>query len=118
MANTGIVGIEDSQDASLKEQSNSTHHILLADDDLYIRELYASALIRSGFQIDTVADGAAAWKMLCDNDFYTVLITDQVMPKLTGLELIEKLRFSKSKLPIILMSATMPLEHLKRHPEL
>ena len=89
--------------------------ILLVDDDLYARELNAGVLIRSGYKVDTAVDGADAWKALSDAS-YDLLITDNRMPRVTGLDLIKKLRSEDMTLPVILASGTVPEEELKRHP--
>ena len=89
--------------------------ILLVDDDIYMRELIAEVLINSGYKVDNADDGADAWKALNDVN-YDILITDNKMPRVTGLELIKKLRSEDMTLPIILMSGTMPTEELKQHP--
>jgi DNA-binding response OmpR family regulator len=90
-------------------------HILLVDDDLHLRQLSAGVLIRSGYNVDTAEDGATAWKAL-GYVSYDLLITDNKMPRVTGLELIKKLRSEDMTLPVILASGTVPVEELKRHP--
>src|SRR6185369_4261945 len=47
---------------------------------------------------------------------YDLLITDNRMPRVTGLELIKKLRSEDMTLPVILASGTVPVEELNRHP--
>jgi CheY-like chemotaxis protein len=94
--------------------------ILLVDDDPHLLELNAVVLIRSGYNVDTAADGADAWKALHDIS-YDLLITDNKMPRVTGLELIKKLRSEEMTLPVIplpviLASGTMPTDELKQHP--
>ena len=89
-------------------------HILLVDDDLYGCELNAGILIRDGYDVDTAGDGALAWKILHDRDF-DLLITDNGMPRMTGLELIEKLRSENRRLPVIFVSGSVPTEELERH---
>jgi len=89
--------------------------ILLVDDDPYARELNAGVLIRSGYNVDIAGDGADAWKSLNDVS-YDLLITDNQMPRVTGLELIKKLRSEDKTMPIILASGAMPTEELKQHP--
>jgi DNA-binding response OmpR family regulator len=91
--------------------------ILVVDDDLYIRELNAGALIGSGYKVVTAVDGAEAWAVLKIESF-DLLITDHKMPKVTGVELIKKLRSEEMNLPVILASGTMPTEELERHPGL
>jgi DNA-binding response OmpR family regulator len=101
--------------APTQNRSSTPNRILLVDDDFYVRELNAGALIRFGYKVDTAGDGADAWKALNDAS-YDLLITDNRMPRVTGLELIKKLRSEDMTLPVILASGTVPAEELKRHP--
>src|ERR1700691_5489527 len=101
--------------APIQDHANPPRRILLVDDDLYARELNAGVLIRSGYNVDTAQDGADAWKALNDAS-YDLLITDNRMPRVTGMDLIKKLRSEDMTLPVILASGTVPVEELKRHP--
>ena len=66
-------------------------------------------------------DGAAAWQAL-NRTTYDLLVTDNEMPKMTGVELIEKIHVARMPLPVIVVSGTMPTEEhqqcpwLQRHP--
>jgi len=101
----------------LSKRVNPRCRILLVDDDSYVLELNAVALIRFGYDVDTAEDGAAAWQALHDiNVNYNLLITDNKMPKVTGLELIKMMRFEEMTLPVILASGTIPTEELKQYP--
>ena len=100
-----------------RSPTNPPQRILVADDDSYIRELSTKVLIRSGYEVDAAADGAAAWQALT-TDSYDLLITDQNMPKVSGVELLKKLRAARLALPVILMSGMMPMEELNRNPSL
>ena len=75
----------------------------------------ARVLIGSGYSVDTAADGADAWAAV-QTVSYDLLITDNSMPRVSGLELIRKLRSENMTLPVILASGTVPIEELKRHP--
>jgi len=99
------------------DNENPSPRVLVVDDDLHVRELIETYLLRAAFRVDTVADGAAAWDAL-NVASYRLLITDHQMPKLTGLQLIKKLRSENMTLPVILVSGTIPQEEIKRHPEL
>jgi DNA-binding response OmpR family regulator len=82
--------------------------ILLADDEIDLWwEKCLSALARSGYHVDTAEDGEAAWEAAQTND-YDLLIADNKMPKLWGLDLIIKLRAQGMALPIILASSLLP----------
>jgi DNA-binding response OmpR family regulator len=106
---------EKTADSPSQNYANPTHRILLVDDDIYARELNAGVLIRFGYNVDTAEDGAAAWKALNEHS-YDLLITDNRMPRVTGLELIKKLRSVDMTLPIILASGTVPVQELRRNP--
>ncbi len=80
--------------------------ILLVDDLAQLRELGRQVLVRSGYNVDTAEDGAEAWAALHKQD-YDLLITDNQMPRLTGLELIRKVREARMTVPIILTSGTL-----------
>ena len=84
-------------------------HILLAEDDDDIRFFFAKILVDAGYLADTAEDGYAAWEMLKIKS-YQLLITDYDMPKMTGLELIVKLRSAKIAMPIIFISGKMPIK--------
>jgi two-component system, OmpR family, response regulator len=53
---------------------------------------------------------------LTTNHHYDVLITDNTMPDVTGLELIKKLRCEDMTLAVILASGTVPAEELIQTP--
>ena len=89
--------------------------ILVVEDDLDIGQLYAQVLVRSGYEVAVAGDGAAGWEALCASHF-DLLITDHEMPKLTGLELVGKVRRAHLTLPVIIASGTLHTEELKRRP--
>jgi DNA-binding response OmpR family regulator len=91
------------------------HRILVADDDESVRGSIADTLIRSGYHVDAAEDGAAAWDTLQLRD-YDLLVTDNNMPKVSGLDLVKKLRSARMALPVILVSGAIPTEELNRHP--
>ncbi|MBC8094586.1 MAG: response regulator [Akkermansiaceae bacterium] len=100
-------------------RGNLPPRILVVDDDTAIRELYAEALKRQGYKVDTAEDGDAGWAVLQaahhNSDNYALLITDNNMPKLTGIELVRKLRAAQIGVPIILASGTAPLNTDRLH---
>jgi DNA-binding response OmpR family regulator len=87
----------------------------VVDDEPYLCQFCTQVLTHSGYQVDAAEDGAAAWDTLQVNS-YELLITDNNMPKVSGVELLKKLRAACMALPVILMSGAMPTEELNRHP--
>jgi CheY-like chemotaxis protein len=87
----------------------------LADDEASIRMLNTIILSRAGYHVEAAEDGAAAWDMLQLGN-YDLLITDDHMPKMSGVELVEKMRAAGMVLPIILATGTLLEEDLTRYP--
>jgi DNA-binding NtrC family response regulator len=101
--------------AQARCQATPANRILVVDDDVDIRRINAEALRRGGFQTETAADGAAAWEALQANS-YDLLITDNNMPKVSGVELVKKVRSAHMTLPVILASGALPTDELNRNP--
>jgi two-component system chemotaxis response regulator CheY len=80
--------------------------VLVAEDNAALRRVIAFALKGCGFEATTAADGVEAWEFAKDHPF-DLIVSDQQMPNMTGIELIEKLRSSttNSKTPVILLTA-------------
>jgi CheY-like chemotaxis protein len=65
--------------------------ILIAEDESALRELYKSLLEQEGFEVVSVDNGEAAYGVLVARKF-NLLLLDILMPKLSGLELLERLQ--------------------------
>jgi CheY-like chemotaxis protein len=79
--------------------------ILLAEDDPRARSLWTLTLARAGYAVTPVEDGLQAWETLVSKRF-DLLVTDNEMPRLTGLELAAKARLEGMRLPIIMASGS------------
>jgi len=99
----------------LQDQTAASARILVVEDDIDVRHLNLEVLIGSGYQVDAAADGAAAWDALIA-DSYDLMITDNNMPKLTGVELLKKLRSARMELPVIMATGVLPTEEFARCP--
>lgn len=84
-----------------------SRHVLIVDDEPNIRRLTTLVLVRSGYQVDTANDGVDAWAALRMR-VYDLLITDYDMPRLSGADLIKKVREARMNLPIILITGLLP----------
>ncbi|HWY32413.1 MAG TPA: response regulator [Candidatus Acidoferrum sp.] len=92
---------------------NLRQRILVVEDDAAIRRVNSEVLTYSGYQVDTAEDGAAAWETL-QRQNYDLMITDNHMPRLTGIELIMKLHVARLALPVIMATGSSPDEHITR----
>jgi DNA-binding response OmpR family regulator len=94
-------------EAPTQRQLKPTHRILVVEDNADIRRLNAEVLARSGYHVDAAEDGAAAWDTLQRNR-YDLLITDNDMPKVSGVELLQKVRAAHMALPVIMATGVPP----------
>jgi two-component system NtrC family response regulator len=85
-------------------KSNQKKTILLADDDVNLRRVLEFQLTEAGYLVLTAQDGAEALEVFANNDLACV-ITDLRMPKLTGLELLEKIKADDAEIPVIVITA-------------
>jgi signal transduction histidine kinase len=99
----------------LSGPSKGPRRILVVDDDSSVRELTTEMLIGSGYAVDSAADGAAGWEAL-QAKHYDLLITDNFMPKLTGIEMVKNLQAAGMQLPVIMATALLPQEELIQSP--
>lgn len=65
--------------------------ILLVDDDSFLRDMYATKFGERGHTIAAAGDGESALKSIREETFDVVLL-DLVMPGLSGLELLERIK--------------------------
>jgi len=78
--------------------------ILVVDDEAVLRNNLARFLGKRGFDVDTAASGEEALER-CRSTSYALVITDQRMPGIQGLELIRRLRDEHPSALVILMTA-------------
>lgn len=64
-------------------------HILLVDDDSFLRDMYATKFKESGHTVAVAQNGDAALQQLQEEEFDTVLL-DMVMPGMNGVQLLQK----------------------------
>ncbi len=80
-------------------------NILVIDDELSMRQLFSEALADEGYQVLLAENGRQALDQLRQDDYSVDLIlTDQTMPQMTGLELVRELRERGYELPVVLCS--------------
>lgn len=78
--------------------------ILLVEDDLMVGEAVRKGLRQDGFAVDWVQDGAAAQLALRQEDYALVLL-DLGLPQKNGLDVLQELRASGSKVPVLIATA-------------
>lgn len=84
--------------------------LLLADDDANLRRVVEFQLAEAGYDVATANDGAEALEKLGGGDGggggeFDCLVTDLRMPRVSGQELLEKVRALRPDLPVIVVTA-------------
>ena len=83
--------------------------ILVVDDDRVVRRIVVTKLSGLGYDVTDVEDGQEALELLEDGQVPNLLITDSLMPRMNGLQLVRALRQSPNPdlatLPIIMLTS-------------
>ena len=83
--------------------------ILLAEDDSVLADGLTRSLRQSGYVTDCVKNGLEADSALSTQDF-DLLILDLGLPKMSGLEVLQRLRARNSRLPVLILTAGDSIE--------
>lgn len=91
------------------------HRILVVDDDATIRNILVQVLKLQGYEVHAACNGAEAFQKFSDDEHaFDVLVTDLMMPLMTGKELIDKARAIHPSLRVICLSASFSEASLDR----
>ena len=96
-------------------KSVSSKRILLVEYDVDVRQINSSSLKNAGYEVDAFEDGAHAWDAI-ERNHYDLMITDQHMPKLSGVELLRKIYEAHLALPVIMATAILPTWEFALNP--
>ncbi len=95
----------DAESSSVKDLS--AFHILVVEDERVNRAVLRNLLALQGYRVSQARDGEEALALALGETRFDLILLDVLMPRITGLEVCERLRehFSLQELPIILMTA-------------
>lgn len=89
--------------------------ILVADDEDNARNLNTRLLTRAGYEVVGALDGAAAWESIQAQPF-DLLITDNAMPRMSGIDLVIRLHDAGNNLPIVFATGAFPDYQFEHYP--
>ena len=80
--------------------------IVLVEDEADLGTAIKRILHQHGYLVDWVQDGLEAWGYLeAQQTEYNLAIFDWLLPGLSGIELLKKLRSTKANLPVLMLTA-------------
>jgi DNA-binding response OmpR family regulator len=95
--------------ASPASPSLHSHTVLVVEDDSAIRDLLADVLHDEGYVVESVDDGAEALQRLdipaSPTPQYCVVVLDNVLPTVSGLDVLQQLQQRGATPPVIWVSA-------------
>ncbi|PKP19933.1 MAG: two-component system response regulator, partial [Bacteroidetes bacterium HGW-Bacteroidetes-21] len=78
-------------------------HILWVDDEIELLSPYLLFLREKGYTVSSINNGHEAIEMNRDND-YDIILLDENMPGMTGLETLQKLKEHKPHIPVVMVT--------------
>jgi DNA-binding response OmpR family regulator len=85
--------------------------ILLIEDEPDLGAIIQTSLAHHQYVVDWAQDGKTGWEYLTDNrSTYSLAIIDWMLPKMSGIEICQRLRAEKYTLPILMLTARDRME--------
>jgi signal transduction histidine kinase/CHASE3 domain sensor protein len=91
--------------------------VLLVDDDDLVRASIEQMLSSMGHVVTTASSGAQALSIFASKDDFDVLVTDYLMPTMTGVELVSRIREMHESLPAVIVSGYTALKDQDSIPD-
>ncbi|QKS70118.1 response regulator transcription factor [Paenalkalicoccus suaedae] len=80
--------------------------ILVVEDEVNIARVVKLELEYEGYQVTTVHDGLEAWQLMTDKDQqFHLFILDVMLPGLSGMELLRRIRREENTTPVLMLTA-------------
>jgi CheY-like chemotaxis protein len=100
-----LVGVEDAA-PTLSGSARPTHRgtALLVDDEDLVRMSTADMLMDLGYRVVEASSAEEALRLVADGLRPDVLVTDHLMPGMTGVDLARSLRHRRPELPVLIVS--------------
>jgi signal transduction histidine kinase/FixJ family two-component response regulator len=91
----------------------SEERVLIVDDDPLILYMMRTTLERAGYRVQTAGNGLEALRVVeRTSEPFQLLLTDVVMPRLSGFELAQRLLESNAQLRVLFVSGHVPADYV------
>ena len=106
-ANKDLSPLED----KVRPSSHSArHNILIVQEDASLASFLCQELQTESAAVDVAHDGEEAWNCLHEQRRYDLLILDLNLPKLDGMTLLQRVRPTRPRMPIMVLTARSSIE--------
>ena len=92
-----------SYDQPTAEEATENAHVLVVEDDVQIRRLMHDLLVKRGYRVSTASNGVEALEMI-ERSMPDLILSDVVMPKMSGPRMIRELNAKGIFVPVVLVS--------------
>jgi CheY-like chemotaxis protein len=96
-----------------KKHNKRKKKILVVEDEFGLQEIFRDVFLMEGYDVRIAVNGDSGFQVYCEFE-PDLVITDVVMPKMSGLELIRKIRDTNSQVKVIYISGFFGINRLKR----
>ena len=94
------------------EEDNGKKKVLVVEDEFGLQEIFRDILYMEGYEVKVAVDGVDGYEVYCK--FKPDLVfTDVVMPNMSGLELVRKIRETEPDIKVIYVSGFFGIKRLK-----
>lgn len=87
--------------------------ILVTEDDRELRQLFRRVLENSGYEVAEAADGQEALDLL-ESTYIDLIISDIMMPRVDGFELVRSVRQAGMHMPVLMITARDAFQDMQR----
>ncbi len=88
--------------------------LIVEDESRIARNLQRALETLPSFAADVLGDGREAWERLGSGEPYDLLLLDRMLPGMDGLEVLQRMRASGSRIPVLVLTALGGKEEIVR----
>ena len=98
----------------IKKHNMRKKKILVVEDEFGLQEIFRDVFLMEGYDVRVAVNGDSGFQVYCEFE-PDLVVTDVVMPKMSGMELIRKIRDTNSQVKAIYISGFFGINRLKRN---
>ena len=104
MQQTSVLSLVRTDTIGMKPHPSRPWSVLVVDDEDLVRKFVERVLRESGYQTATASDGPEALEVAAKLETFDILVTDVMMPQMTGDELGRRVRVSTPGVKVLYLT--------------